>query len=164
MPVTAYQALWLLLPAFPIAMWIAWSDLSEMKITNKSVLLLAACFILLAPFVLPADVFLWRLGQMAVVLVVGFLMNALRLIGGGDAKYAAVMAGFFDFHDYPLIIMLFGVVLMAAFLTHRLARSIPAVRHMTPNWKSWTAGKDFPMGLALSGTLIIYLVLMVVRG
>jgi prepilin peptidase CpaA len=50
------------------------------------------------------------------------------------------------------------VVLIAAFITHRLARRIPAIRSALPGWESWTR-KDFPMGLALSGTLIGYFAL-----
>ena len=35
-------------------------------------------------------------------------------------------------------------------------RMVPPFRRATAEWKSWTH-KDFPMGLALAGTLIFYL-------
>ena len=151
--------IWLLIPALPIGLWIAWSDLKYMKITNRAVLLLVAGFVVFGFIALPFDVFLWRFLHLAVVLAVGFVANALRLVGGGDAKYAAAMAPFIAFQDLRLIVILFAAMLLAAFVTHRVFSRIPAIQRLTPEWKSWKAGKDFPMGLALSGTLICYLVL-----
>lgn len=81
------------------------------------------------------------------------------MIGGGDAKYAAAIAPFFAFEDARAVMLLFAAMLLAAFITHRVFRSISAIRRWTENWESWHAGNDFPMGLALSGTLIAYLVL-----
>ena len=45
---------------------------------------------------------------------------------------------------------------LGAFASHRIMRAIPAFRRATPDWASWTHA-DFPMGLALAGTLIFYL-------
>jgi prepilin peptidase CpaA len=61
--------------------------------------------------------------------------------------------------DALLVLVLFAAILLGAFTTHRLARALPPVRRMTPDWESWTRARDFPMGLALSGTLVIYLLL-----
>ena len=127
-------------------------------------LLLAAAFLLIGVFVFPYDEFLWRVAQMAAVLVIGFLLNYFKLVGGGDAKYAAAMAAYFARGDARLILVLFAAMLLAAFLTHRIAARLPVIRNLTPDWQSWTAGKDFPMGLALSGTLLIYLFLALFYG
>ena len=62
----------------------------------------------------------------------------------------------FSTGDLRLILALFAACLLGAFATHRLARLIPPVRRATADWESWTR-KDFPMGLALAGTLIFYL-------
>jgi prepilin peptidase CpaA len=159
--ITLSQAIWLLVPALPFGIWIAWSDLKYMKITNRAVLLLTGCFLIVGAIALPFEQFLWHLAQIAVVLVIGIVLNAGGLVGGGDAKYAAVMAGFFHLSDWRIVLLLFGCMLLAAFVTHRIAGRIPAIRRLTPEWKSWTVGKDFPMGLALSGTLIGYLALAV---
>jgi prepilin peptidase CpaA len=91
-----------------------------------------------------------------VVLALGFVGNAAGLFGAGDAKFAAVMAPFFVGADIRLVLGLFSACLLAAFFTHRLGRMIPALRRAFPDWESWTHAK-FPMGLALSGTLIFYL-------
>jgi prepilin peptidase CpaA len=159
MELTAAQALWLLPPVLPVALWIAWSDLKFMKITNRAALLTACVFLAFGLIALPFEIWLWRIAQMALILAIGFFANMLRLIGGGDAKYAAAMAGFFAPADLRLVVILFATMLLAAFVTHRLFGRIPALRRMTKGWKSWDAGDDFPMGLALSGTLLGYLVL-----
>ena len=39
-------------------------------------------------------------------------------------------------------------------------RIVPPFRRATADWASWTH-KDFPMGLALAGTLIFYLVAVI---
>jgi prepilin peptidase CpaA len=159
MELTLSQAIWFTPFALPLAVWIAMSDLKYMKITNKSVLILLCVFIVVGLIILPPETYLWRFAQAVVVLIVGFIANALRLVGGGDAKYAAAIAPFVAFGDIKLVLMIFAVMVFAALITHRAFRAIGPIRRRTANWASWSAGKDFPMGLALSGTLIGYLLL-----
>jgi len=161
---TAFQSLILLIPALPLGLWIAFTDLKYMRITNKSVMVLAAAFAVLGIFLFPMEAYLWRLAQVLVVLAIGFVLNALRLVGGGDAKYAAAMAAYFAASDLRLVLLLFAAMLIGAFVTHRIAARVPALRNATQDWKSWTAGKDFPMGLALSGTLLVYLLAGALQG
>ena len=47
------DAMILLVPVLPIAIWAAWSDLKRMKIPNASVLAMAAVWPLLGWFVAP---------------------------------------------------------------------------------------------------------------
>ena len=154
-------ALLMLLPALPIGIWVAWSDMKSMKIPNKAVLALGAGFVIvglvlmLAGLLVPIAV-LWALALGAIVLVVGFIGNAAGLFGAGDAKFAAAMAPFFIGADLRFVLGLFAACLLGAFASHRIAGRIPAFRRATADWASWTH-KDFPMGLALSGTLIFYL-------
>ncbi|MBZ0128034.1 MAG: prepilin peptidase [Rhodobacteraceae bacterium] len=154
---TASEALWLLAPALPVAIYVAFSDLKSMRIPNTSVLVMLGVFLVAGLIALPMEEYLWRLANFAVVLAIGFVANALRLVGGGDAKYAAAIAPFFAFSDIRLVLILFAIMLVSAFLVHRLFRAIGPIRRLTKGWKSWDAGKDFPMGLALSGLLIAYL-------
>jgi prepilin peptidase CpaA len=160
---TASAALWFLPFALPICIWAAWSDLKFMKIPNKSVLALGIVFLVIGLIALPWAEYPWRLLHLVVVLVIGFLLNMGGMIGAGDAKFAAVMAPFVALADLRLMIVLFAAVLLAAFLTHRVFRAVPAMRGATRDWKSWTA-KDFPMGLALGGTLVFYLALGISSG
>jgi len=158
MDITAQQAIWLLPPVLPVALWIAYSDLKFMKITNNAVLILAGIFVVVGLIAYPMEEWLWRLAHLLIVLAIGFAASSLGLIGGGDAKYAAAIAPFVAYSDLRRVLVLFGIMLLSALIIHKVAARIPAIRSRTPDWKSWTAGKDFPMGLALSGTLITYLV------
>ncbi len=142
--------------AAAIALWVAWSDMASMKIPNKAVL--ALWFVWAFPGILLVPFHLWALGWAlaAIVLLGGFVANAAGLMGAGDAKFAAAMAPFFVGSDLRLLMGLVAACLLGAFAAHRLARLVPAVRRIAPDWESWTHD-DFPMGLALSGMLLIAL-------
>lgn len=152
-------ALVFLVFALPIGVWVAWSDMKTMKIPNKAVMALALSYLATGLFVLPWQAFLWGLAYGAIVLVVGFLCNMARLLGAGDAKFAAAMAPFFTGADLRAVLALFAACLLGAFVGHRLLGRIKPFRTATADWISWTH-KDFPMGLALSGTLIFYLLIV----
>ena len=154
-------ALLFLIPALPVGIWVAWSDMKSMKIPNKAVMALVAGFVtvglgLMLAGLFPFMAFVWALALGLIVLVAGFVGNAVGLFGAGDAKFGAAMAPFFIGADLRFVLGLFAACLLGAFASHRLARLIPAFRAATADWASWTH-KDFPMGLALSGTLIFYL-------
>jgi prepilin peptidase CpaA len=134
-----------------------------MKIPNKAVVALFVVFVVIGLLALPVEGYLWRYAQFAGVLALGFVLNIARAVGAGDAKFAAAMAPFVDPGDARLALVLFAAVLLAAFVTHRAARAVPAVRIAFPAWESWSR-KDFPMGLALGGTLIFYLLLGIAFG
>jgi prepilin peptidase CpaA len=146
---------WLLPATLPIAVWVAWSDMARMRIPNQAVLALAAVWLALGWWPAGMTLWLWGFALLAIVLVVGFVANQAGLLGAGDAKFAAAMAPFFAGSDLRVVLALFAACLLAACAVHRIARAIPAVRRATPGWASWTHAK-FPMGLALSGTLIFH--------
>ncbi len=148
--------LWALPFVVPICIWVAWSDLKFMKIPNYAVIALILVFIVVGAWKLPLDTFAWRWSHFAVVLLVGFLLNTIQGIGAGDAKFAAAMAPFFALGDVVMGLGLFALCLLGTFFMHRLVRMIPAVRKFLPNWVSLTH-KQFPMGIALISTLLIYL-------
>ncbi|WJY21863.1 prepilin peptidase [Fontisubflavum oceani] len=159
MSLTFAEAAWFLPFVVPICIWVAWSDLREMRIPNVAVLALAGVFLIGGLLLLPFDTYLWRLAQLGGVLLVGFVVSSLGLVGAGDAKFAAAMAPFIAAGDALFFLMLFSLVLIGSWLTHRGASRVPAVRRATPDWVSWDRGKLFPMGVALAGALAIYLVL-----
>ncbi|ABV92863.1 peptidase A24A prepilin type IV [Dinoroseobacter shibae DFL 12 = DSM 16493] len=161
MAVTVSQALWFLPFILPICLFVAWSDMKFMRIPNRSVLLLLGMFAIVGLLALPLLDYAWRWVHVIAVLAVGFVMSSAGLVGAGDAKFAAAMAPFVALQDALLVVVLFSAILLGAFATHRLARMLPAVRRLTPDWESWTRKRDFPMGLALSGTLIFYFLLPV---
>lgn len=155
--ITAAEAAWLLPLTIPICIWVAWSDMKFMLIKNQAVLALMGAFAVTGLLAFPPEVYAWRWSHFLLVLLAGFLANAAGLIGAGDAKFAAAMAPYVAPGDVTGVFMIFASVLLAAFVTHRLFRRLPPVRRMTPDWTSWDKQGDFPMGLALSGTLLIYL-------
>ena len=153
------EALWFLPFVVPICIYVAWSDLREMRIPNVSVLALAGVFLAVGLIVLPFEVYYMRLLQLVIILLAGFLVTSLGLVGAGDAKFAAAMAPFIAPGDYLMFLTLFAAVLIGAWITHRGAGMVPAVRRATPGWISWDRGKLFPMGVALAGALVVYLAL-----
>lgn len=141
---------------FAIAIWVSWSDMKFMKIPNKAGLALLILWLVLGLILVPFQLWLWGWALAACVLVAGFILNAGGAVGAGDAKFAASMAPLFIHADIRFVLGLYAACLLGAFAAHRLTRLIPPFRAATIDWQSWTH-KDFPMGLALSGTLIFYL-------
>lgn len=139
-----------------IGLWVAWSDLKFMKIPNRAVVALTLCFAVVGLAALPFTEYLWRWSHLAVVLAIGFALNMFRMVGAGDAKYAAAMAPFVALSDAIPFMFLFCAALPMSFLLHRVARRLPPVRAIAPDWVSWTSPK-FPMGLALGPVLVVYL-------
>jgi prepilin peptidase CpaA len=152
------SALILLVITLPIAVWASLSDLKRMKIPNKAVLTMAAVWPLIGWYLVPFDAWLWGFALMGIVLVVGYLAYVTGTFGAGDAKYSAAMAGIFVGADYGLVMLLVAACLIGALITHRIMRSIPAIRRLTPDWESWTQKRYFPLGFALSGILVFYLI------
>ncbi|WP_417727109.1 prepilin peptidase [Roseovarius sp.] len=154
--ITAHAALWFLPFVLPVCAWVAVSDLRRMKIPNTAVLTLAGIFLVVGLIALPLADYPWRLVQLAVMLVAGIAMNAVGLMGAGDAKFIAAAAPFVALGDAASLCLIFAATLLGAFVTHRIIKHSP-LRRLAPDWQSWASGKKFPMGFALGGTLAIYL-------
>ena len=156
MAITSHAAMWFLPFVVPICLYVMYTDLARMKITNTANMALLAVFVVIGLFVMPFDQYLWRLGGMVIVLIVGVILNAAGVMGAGDSKFIAAAAPFVALGDLIMLAWLFSAVMIAAIVTHRAAR-MTGLRNLAPHWTSWEKGKKFPMGLALGPTLIIYL-------
>lgn len=143
--------------SLPICLWVAYTDLSTMRIRNEAVLALFAIFVVAGPFLLPMGEYFWRYVHVVVVLIAGFLLSTLRAVGSGDAKFAVAIAPFVAHPDLAEFLFLFAALLLVTFALHRLARRFPAIRSRTPHWTSWSEPKDFPMGVTLAATQLTYL-------
>ncbi|WP_300031980.1 prepilin peptidase [uncultured Roseobacter sp.] len=164
MALSSFAALWFLPFVLPLCLYVAWTDLARMKITNKAVLVLTGVFVVMGPFLLAdMQLYLWQLAQLAIMLVLGIVLNAGGAMGAGDAKFIAASAPYVALGDLRLVLALFAAMLLAAWCTHRLARATP-LRRLAPHWESWETGKRFPMGLALGPTLALYLILAALNG
>lgn len=158
MALTSVQAGWFLLAALPISLYIAFMDMKALRIPNVAVYALVAGFAVLGLIALPLADYLWRWTHLVVVLAIGMVLNALRLLGAGDAKFAAAAAPMIALPDLGLLAYVAAAAFLAAFVAHRIARHSP-LRRLAPDWASWTSGKRFPMGLALGMALVGYLAL-----
>ncbi|MFK7939922.1 MAG: prepilin peptidase [Roseovarius sp.] len=157
------EALWFLPFVAPICGWVIYTDLSRMKITNHANLALVGVFVLVGLLALPLDIYGWRLVQLLVVLVLGFVFNIMGLMGAGDSKFLAAAAPFIAPGDTVTVLFLLSIVTLTAIATHRWAKKT-ALRDMAPDWVSWTNAEKFPMGLALGSTLVLYLVMGLIWG
>ena len=155
---TLSQSLVFLPFALVIGIYVAWRDLSAMKIPNVSVYTLFAVFVVLGPFVMPLETYGIRWAQGLGMLVVGMILNAAGAMGAGDSKFIAAAAPFVAASDAVLVLFIFCGALLSAFAAHRLARISP-LRAMVPHWQSWETGRRFPMGFPLSAALAYYLAL-----
>ena len=152
-----FDAMVLLVPVLPIAIWAAVSDMKRMKIPNVSVIAMAAIWPLIGWTLVPFSGWLWGLALMAIVFAVGFLIYLTGTFGAGDAKYSAAMAGMFVGGDIGQILLIILLCMFGALFLHRLLRSLSVVRNATPDWESWTQRRYFPFGLALSAIVVFYL-------
>lgn len=158
MTITATSALWFLPFVLPICLYVMFTDMAQMRITNQAVVALILVFVVVGLFVLPFETYLWRLLGFVIVLIVGVVLNAAGAMGAGDSKFLAAGAPYVALGDLRLLMALFMAILLAAVVTHRTAKHTP-LRRLAPDWVSWTHAKKFPMGLALGATLAIYLIL-----
>jgi len=163
MALSALAAAWLLPFVLPLCLYVAFTDLREMRITNQAVIAIALVFVIVGFFLFPFQSYLWQLAQLGIVLVVGIVLNAAGLVGAGDAKFAAAAAPFIALGDLRLLLPLFAAVLLASYGAHRVAKYTP-LRKLAPHWDSWEQGRKFPMGLALGPTLALYLGLAALYG
>nr|WP_299045220.1 prepilin peptidase [uncultured Tateyamaria sp.] len=164
MALSASVALWFLPLLVPLCLYVAYTDLSRMKITNPTVVAMALIFAVMGPFLYPLDAYLWQLAHLGIVLVAGIILNAAGAMGAGDAKFLAAAAPYVALGDIHMLMALFAAVLLAAYTVHTIAKHT-RLRNLAPGWASWTQeGRRFPMGFALGPTLAVYLGLATVYG
>jgi len=157
MGMTAQAAYWFLPAIVPLALFISWNDMREMKITNASVIAVMIAYAVLGPFAFGWGMYFWQWLYFPIALVVCMALWALRFMGGGDAKLIAAIAPFFVAADFEVILRIFAASLLGGLVVHTLFRLTPLKRPVA-EWKSWNAGWYFPKGLPLSMTLLLYLV------
>jgi len=153
-----------LLAALPFSLYAGLSDLRTMTIPNWISIALIIAFTLVGLFMLPFETLLWRLGAAAGMLVIGFVLNSLRVMGGGDAKFLAAITPFIAFQDVAAFMFIFSIALLSTLFLHRIAMRIKPLRRATADWASWEAGRNFPMGISIAAAIIVYLAVKVING
>lgn len=176
MQVASTFALWSLIPALPLCVYIFWVDMKYKKISNLSVWALFAIFVLVGLATLPVVEFAWRFANYVVVFAVLLLMWMLRQVGAGDVKMAAVAALFVDVGDAAMMLWITFGAIIAATLATLIVRFTP-LRALAPDWAAWrlkasennvNVGKGdqmtLPMGTGIGLALCTYLLLGALYG
>ncbi len=159
MDLSASAAGWFLIPLVPLCLHVVWSDLSQLKIRNGTVEAIAMVYILMGPFVLPLEMYLWNYAHLLVMLAIGLVFNAAGAMGGGDVKFLAAAAPFVARPDLPAVAYLLAGAMLLSYILHRIAKHSP-IRRLVPDWESWHSGRRFPMGFPFATALILYLSLV----
>jgi prepilin peptidase CpaA len=151
--VPAEAIIGLLFAAF--ALYGAYSDIRFRTIPNILNILMAAAGLGVLWYVSGGTAAALGLAHFAIALVAGMLLYALRMWGGGDAKFYAATAAWFELWDFPRLavaISLAGLVLLIVWFGTRQIRRSPK-----PNTKR----KELPYGVAIAiggaGTLALEL-------
>lgn len=149
----------LLIPAIPIGIWVAWSDMKFMRIPNVACFALFLSFLVLGPLILNLNEYGIRIAQGIVVLIIGFFATGIGLVGGGDAKFTAAMAPFIALGSFIPFIFILGVISLVSIILHKLIGITPGLKNHINDWDSWNAHGMFPFGVTLAGSLVAYLLL-----
>ena len=163
MALSPWAAAWFLAATAPFCFLVAWNDMRVMKIPNWCTDSMVVLYGITGLIALPFADYLWHWLHFPVVLAAGILLNAARIMGAGDAKFAAAAAPYIALGDLRILLPLFAACLLAGVAAHRLAKHTP-LRRLAPDWESWEAGKRFPMGLPLALTLVLYLLFALFPG
>ena len=83
--ISAAAATWFAPFVLPICLYVCFTDMREMRITNQANLALLLVYAVVGVFVLPLDAYLWRYAHFGVALVAGIALNAGGVMGAGDA-------------------------------------------------------------------------------
>lgn len=155
-------ALWVAFAAMlPLMVVVAITDLKSLKIRNWQVLAVLAIFVITGLWGLPFETFLWRILIGVIVLVVGFGLFAVGVIGGGDAKMAAALIPFVAPVDIGTFLLIYAIVTLILLMVLKLVMHMN--RHQATGWLSVdqmempARERVFPMGLIFGVTIVIYL-------
>ena len=140
-----------------------WFDATRFIIPNWLVGLIALpypLYLWLSP--VPID-WLWALGIAAIAFVIGLILFATRIMGGGDVKLLTICclwAGKSAIVDYVILTALLGGALSIFLLAGR-----PIAGYLWLKWvktdtmpRLFKKGAPAPYGLAIAGALIILIV------
>ncbi len=147
---------------FPFMMiFSSFSDLFSMNISNNVSMILIASFVGFALMMgMDFQTILWHFMTFALVLTIGFVLFALNVIGGGDAKLAASTAlwlGWAHTAPYILLASFIGGILTLLILKFRSGLIPEKLNKMEWVLRLHDKKNGAPYGIALGlAALIIY--------
>ncbi len=131
----------------PVLVWMAFSDLKYMRIPNILVCIALGAFVLLAPF-LPLESVLFRIATATGVFLIGFVLFAFRVFGGGDVKMLAALMLFIPHVTLSTFGLLFSMSMLLGMGIVITARASPWAAGS--RWVSLRAPGYFPVGVAIA--------------
>lgn len=152
----------LLLALVPVVVASALSDLRHLKIRNLQVLAAVGVFVVLAPVFLDLQELPARLLAAGVGFAICFVLFALRVIGGGDAKMLPAVLLFVPPVELVLFLRLFAVALAVVSVGALVVQRSPAFRRI--GWSSITEQRHVPVGVAIAASVLLLALIMLARG
>ena len=131
----------------PLLCWVAYSDLSRMKIPN-AISLIAVAIFAVAAIAAPPDDLVLRLAIAGAALVLGFISYCFGLFGGGDVKMLAALLLFVPVPTLVLFAYVFSASMLVGIAIILTLRRIPAAHRL--GWKSISGSNKFPMGISIA--------------
>ena len=131
-----------------------WFDVRERRLPNALVLVTLVAGLGLAGWRGGVEVLPWHLAHLAIALVVGIGLYALRALGAGDAKYYAALAAWFTLGEAIKLLMAVsfaGLVLALGWLAWRKFSGNPAPR------KPQEDQDKVPFGVAMAAGAVLAL-------
>lgn len=138
----------LLLIFLPIILGSAVSDFQQLKIRNVQVIAALALFVMISPFLIDLHEISLRLLSAALTFGICFILFALRLIGGGDAKMMPVLILFIPPSEMVLYLRIFAGALLLVSLGALFMQRTPGLRRA--GWTSSQARRQVPVGVAMA--------------
>ena len=151
----------------PILFYVVFTDLRYMRIFNWTNIALFLLFFVPAFFFFDLWTIAWQIGVAAIVFVVGYLINLVGIMGGGDTKFLPAATPYVmlnDLDDTLALMLIFVLASFSVLIGHRALLLVPGFRNMVTDWVSWNNPKfsgrpAVPFGVILAGTLSGYLLI-----
>ena len=132
---------------FPVLVAVGFCDLRYMRIPNV-LSILAVCIFVATAFFLPIQETGLRVAVSLATLVIGFILFALRMFGGGDIKILAALMLFVPSQTLTLFAFVLSLSILVGIGLVMTLRTAPGASDS--NWIALRERKKFPMGVAIS--------------
>lgn len=136
--------------AAPLLGWMAVSDFTRMRISNRLILAMLALFAVAGPWLLGGEAALWRLAAAALVLVAGFAAFLGGFFAGGDIKALAALQLFIPLgrENLALYALTFSAAMLAGIVAMLLLRRVAG--GPGASCLSLSVAQGYPMGISIA--------------
>ena len=145
----------------PVLLIAAASDLRHLRIPNNLSLVALALFACCI-FFLPYQEVLLRLLFASLVFVIGFLLFAFRIVGGGDVKLFSALILFIPTQSLSQFGYVFSTSLLIGIIIMISLRNLPL--DLGHNWLSLRTRNALPMGISIAMAGVFHLIFLTVFG